>query len=73
MTSALIILSFIAGAITSVYCLKLGMEWQSKLVPKEGLPLIIPEFKPPPKEEEVEETVDSQPTIMKHWFVGGEK
>jgi hypothetical protein len=74
MTSALIILAFIIGVITGVYCLKLGMEWQCSMVPKEGLPLIVPECKPPPKVDKEElPPDDTQPKIMKHWFIGGDR
>jgi hypothetical protein len=79
MTSGLIIVAFILGAITGVYFLKLGMEWQSKLMPKDGLPLnpleglklCNPDAIQAAKKE-IEEEKPHDKTLQ-HWFAGGEK
>lgn len=71
------IMSFLLGAFTGIYFLRLGMVWAAKARPPdqgaldgpkmEDLP-IFPELK---KESGSEER--PQPDLLKEWFNGGDK
>ncbi|AEG59364.1 hypothetical protein [Desulforamulus ruminis] len=66
-----ILIAFLFGALSAVFCVRLGLTWariQRGEEPKH-LP-ILPETKPPPKVEEQEPKPDK---TLQHWFVGGEE